>query len=169
MKGLCKTHYQRTIRGIDLDRPFRRLDPGRPCSLEGCGQPSKAKGLCAFHYGRHRRGTPLDAPKMREAKSWVPRGDGWFFAENGYVCQSRRRLDGQSRVHYEHREVMAAILGRPLLPEETVHHKNGVRHDNRPENLELWSTSQPAGQRVSDKLAWAHELIVLYADLEVAA
>jgi hypothetical protein len=68
---------------------------------------------------------------------------------------------GRKRIR-QHRLVMEEILGRSLLPEETVHHKNGVRHDNRPENLELWSESQPAGQRVEDKLAWALQIISLY-------
>ncbi len=45
-----------------------------------------------------------------------------------------------------------------------VHHKNGDRLDNRPENLELWITSQPKGQRVSDRLADAWELIQRYDD-----
>lgn len=58
---------------------------------------------------------------------------------------------------------MSAHLGRPLQPEETVHHKNGDRMDNRLSNLELWSKSQPSGQRVEDKLKWAHELIASYA------
>lgn len=62
---------------------------------------------------------------------------------------------------------MAEMIGRPLLSHESPHHKNGRRDDNRPCNLELWSTSQPPGQRVVDKLAWAREMIELYGGLDL--
>lgn len=59
---------------------------------------------------------------------------------------------------------MQQMLGRSLESHETVHHKNGLRGDNRPENLELWSTFQPRGQRVEDKVKYAREILALYEE-----
>ena len=65
----------------------------------------------------------------------------------------------------EHVVVMSEILGRPLIKGETVHHRNGVRDDNRTENLELWVSSQPSGQRVEDIVPWAREMLVRYGNI----
>ena len=63
---------------------------------------------------------------------------------------------------FEHILVAEELLGRYLEPGESVHHRNGVRDDNRPENLELWTRPQPTGIRVSDAIAWAHEILERY-------
>lgn len=63
----------------------------------------------------------------------------------------------------EHVFVMSEHIGRPLLPHETIHHKNGQRADNRIENLELWSHAQPYGQRIEDKVRFALEILSEYS------
>jgi hypothetical protein len=60
---------------------------------------------------------------------------------------------------------MENVLGRYLEPFENVHHRNGVRDDNRPENLELWTRPQPTGVRARDAVDWARTILELYADL----
>ena len=75
---------------------------------------------------------------------------GWGVDQHGYRVQLRSNGKGKRFYIHEHRVVMEQHLGRELLAHETVHHKNGDRADNRVENLELWSSRHPKGQRVDD-------------------
>ena len=114
--------------------------------------------LCSMHQWRARNDYDMDTPSQREVL--------WFKSPDGYnVHQRRINSDGKRVLVYEHREVMETILGRKLLPGENVHHINGIRDDNRPENLELWVSSQPSGQRVQDLVNWAHKILETYGDI----
>ena len=89
--------------------------------------------------------------------------------KGGYVQVRTTPGNGnKGKYTYQHRLVMEQMIGRALVKGETVHHKNGIRNDNRPENLELWAEAQPYGQRVEDKVAYAIEILKQYAPERLA-
>jgi hypothetical protein len=113
------------------------------CSVEGCERRLVGLGLCGMHYQRLKTtGSVGTAEPIRRA-------NGQGNLSRGYVdMQINYRRIGQ------HRLVMEEMIGRPLNPHEHVHHKNGIRSDNRPENLELWVKGHPFGQRPEDLIAF---------------
>ena len=152
--SLCTKHYTAAFR-------LGRRAGGREapaCEVEGCDSPVRSRDMCESHYAKFRRHgtpTPPERPKAAPKKS----------ARGGYVLVHMPDSPAANNKGYvlEHRVVMARSLGRDLLKHENVHHINGVRDDNRLENLELWNTYQPSGQRPADKVAWAIEILRLYS------
>lgn len=163
-KGLCSFHYSR--RRAHGDPLFQQTySKDLPCRVRGCGQLQTAKGYCKKHYQRLRNHGDPERMLVGE------RGRGTI-DKKGYrvlYAPTHPNAERNGRIK-EHRLIMSEILGRPLLPDENVHHINGNKLDNRPENLELWSKTQPCGQRVQDLVTWAKAILERYANLpELAA
>jgi hypothetical protein len=161
-RGWCHGHYLRWSRQGDVrpDVPLNR--PARDvCVVEGCKRGAHSAAYCRSHYNRLQRyGDPLAGGPIRERAGGGSLSHGYWYVP---VPESKRHLVPPRRTkEFEHRLVMAEVLGRPLTDDETVHHRNGDRLDNRIENLELWTTAQPKGQRVIDKLELAYGLIARY-------
>ena len=160
--GLCHGHDQRLRRNGDVDQATpldrRRQDP--TCEVDGCERPSHGHGLCRTHLARLETHDDVlaDVPVATPGDGHENKGY-WYVP----VPPELRWLTNGETNAAEHRLRMAQYLGRPLEPDEVVHHRNGNRTDNRIENLELWSVYQPKGQRTTDKVAYALEILRRYA------
>jgi hypothetical protein len=160
----CDKHYLAALRRGELPSSKR-------CAAPGCDRFAASTKYCQPHYIRARK---YGDPNLRKN---APAGTG-FVRHDGYVTLFRPGHPNAAKSGRisEQRLMAAEWLGRPLCKGENVHHRNGNRGENtigpcflRSEctcstrhNLELWVISQPSGQRASDKVAWAREIIALY-------
>lgn len=147
--GLCITHMRRQqTHGTTEQVPHgnRKYAVGQTCLVEGCDRQAASRGYCMTHAARIWRTGETGPAEIRHRD-----GSGWDHAGGYRVVPTP---DGD---RLEHRVAMEQMIGRSLRDTEEVHHKNGIRHDNRPRNLELWAIPQPRGQRVRDLLEWIVE------------
>ncbi len=159
-RGWCAALYARWREhgDVDADRPLRADNPhpkGSPCTVPQCPNPINSVGLCSGHYARLRQWGDIRADVPLRS---VP--EGTIRPKNGYLVLYSSEIPGGRE--YQHRLVMEQKIDRPLIAGETVHHVNGQKTDNRPDNLELWVSHQPKGQRIADLVEWAHEILDRY-------
>lgn len=155
LTGTCACGCNQPTPLATQSRPKWQQYSGFPLRFIHGHQTRVLKGARASKW----RGGRRVVNKRREA--------GGSYSKNGYVLvympdHSMANVQGYV---LEHRLVVSRMLGRDLRRDEEVHHRNGQRGDNRPENLELWTRAHPPGMRVEDLVAWARALVNEYGHL----
>jgi len=149
--------------GIDRERHGRSVKYCNSCalkrSLERNPEILQVRRIQARNYQRKKKGIDITLPRLTGEF-----GKG-HLNKYGYRILSipnHPNATTKKGAIAEHTYLMSLHLGRPLKKGESVHHKNGLRDDNRIENLELWHKGQPPGQRLEDKIEWAIEFLKEY-------
>lgn len=139
----------------------KKLESNRGLCTNGCNKKIHCRGLCRncyrqIHYEEHER----------ERRGAVKHDKHPLFTiiidASGYARIKIDEGHGAKDWIKHHRYIMENLLGRKLFSFESVHHKNGIKHDNRPTNLELWITKQPKGQRPKDLIRFSKWILKTY-------
>ena len=163
----------------------------KTCAREGCGVEFEAINprkefcarKCAKHDYRHRpevkaRALASKRSRRKRPESKAKRKDyqRTYYQRPGVKDRVlanqrayRQRPEVKARIKAgqpPHRVIMAKKIGRPLEPWETVHHMNGIHHDNRLKNLEIRPVNNhPKGGDLDASIAFWLERLAAYGEV----
>lgn len=135
-KGYCGMHATRLYRTGDPLGLKRPKYAGVKCSVDSCDSQAQSNHMCEKHAQRMRRYGDVNyitpekerVKRLREAQPTLRK----------LKPSTYPKLYGR----HEHRVVMESIIGRRLERLEIVHHIDGNKHNNYPDNLQLMSQSE---------------------------
>jgi hypothetical protein len=166
----CECGKQKTVRQGNLIRSTRSCGclarelssarrraaamPPVKCCIDGCDKRVESKGMCAMHAQRVRRyGDPNYVTSYEEHRKKCREGHLKRVGDD-VKPTTYRKIHGR----HAHRVVAEQMLGRPLKPGEIVHHVDGNKHNNNPENLQVMTQSQHIKTHLMEmiQIRWGH-------------
>lgn len=128
--GLCNKHQWRFKKYGTTELPQKENSKDKICCVSGCNFHVHSNDFCKLHYTRNKRHGNPEIIKINT------RGTG-FLTPSGYV-----EIGINGKKCLQHIYVAEQIFGGKLPNGYVVHHKNGIRSDNRPENLQICTSTK---------------------------
>jgi len=139
-RGYCSRHTYQFYKHGKIISAGKMKDPSRKCSVPGCNRKHKANGYCEAHNQQFKKYSRITSQEIvgRNGKSYAgSKGSSYILImKKDHPMANKRGYVRRSHLAWEKH------TGHIVTPPEVIHHKNGNKHDDRCENLELFSCDE---------------------------